>query len=128
MYVKLDSDLRRLIERCGNSWKRLFQYPTFGRYIRESFVLNHRIDTVVDSADRIIVNSDLVNKVGTCFTVVVAMKIKISFNELALVSSTDLNMECGQDIYIHNMDVEEYFHNEHHIQYQLYLIELRAYL
>ena len=50
-------------------------------------MLNHRIDTVVDSADRIIVNSDLINKVGACFTVVVAMKSKISFNEVALVSS-----------------------------------------
>lgn len=50
-------------------------------------MLNHRIDCVVADVDGIIVNSDLINKVGACFTVVVAMKSKISFNEVALVSS-----------------------------------------
>ena len=35
------------------------------------------------------------------------MKIKISFNEAALVSSADLNLERSQDIYIDNMGVEE---------------------
>ena len=75
MYVKLDPRLRGLIERRGSSWKRLFQYPTSWWYIRESVMLNHRIDAAVVGADRIIVNSDLINRVGTCFIIVVAMKI-----------------------------------------------------
>ena len=108
MYVKLDSDLRRLIERCGNSWKRLFQYPTFGRYIRESFVLNHRIDTVVVGADGIIVNFNLINKVNNFPIVVITMKIKMSFNKVAPVYSADLNLELSWDNYINNMGSGEF--------------------
>ena len=71
-------------------------------------MLNHSIDTVVVGADGIIVNFNLINKVTTFPIVGIAMKIEISLNEVALVSSADLNLERSQDIYIDNMGIEEF--------------------
>ena len=71
-------------------------------------MLNHRIDTVVVGADGIIVNFNLINKVTTLPIVGITMKIEISFNEVALVSSAGLNLERSQDIYIDNMGIEEF--------------------
>mgnify|MGYP001227453524 CR=1 FL=1 len=70
-------------------------------------MLNHRIDTLVVGADGIIVNFNLINKVTTFPIVGIAMKIEIFFNEVALVSSSGLNLERSQDIYINNMGIEE---------------------
>ena len=71
-------------------------------------MLSNRIDAVVVGADGIIVNFDLINKVTTFPIVVIAMNIKNFFNEVALVSSADLNLEGSQDIYIDNMGIEEF--------------------
>ena len=71
-------------------------------------MLNHSIDTVVVGADRIIVNSDLINKVGTCFIIVVAIKIKNLFYEVTLVVSANFNRERGQDIYTDDVGIEDF--------------------
>ena len=71
-------------------------------------MLNHRTDAVVVGADEIIVNFNLINKATTFPIIVIAMKINISFNEVALVSCSDLNLERSQDIYIDNMSIEEF--------------------
>ena len=70
-------------------------------------MLNHRIDTAVVCADGIIVNFNLINKVTSFTFVGIAMENEIFFNEVALVSSSDLNLERSQDIYINNMGTEE---------------------
>ena len=71
-------------------------------------MLNHRIGTLVVGADGIIVNFNLTDRVTTFPIVGIAMKIEISFKEVALVSSADLNLERSQDIYIDNMGIEEF--------------------
>ena len=71
-------------------------------------MLNHRIGTLVVGADGIIVNFNLINKVTTFPIVGIAMKIEISFNEVAPVSSAGLNLELSQDIYIDNKGIEEF--------------------
>ena len=71
-------------------------------------MLNHSIDTVVVGADGIIVNFNLINKITTFPIIIIAMKIKISFNKVALVCFAGLNLERSQNIYTDSMGIEEF--------------------
>lgn len=71
------------------------------------FMKNRKIDFVIVGADRIAMNGDVANKIGTYEKAVLAKENNISFYVAAPMSSFDLNSESGDDIPIEERSGEE---------------------
>jgi methylthioribose-1-phosphate isomerase len=66
-----------------------------------------KIDAVIVGADRISMNGDVANKVGTYSLAVLAKHHKIPFYVAAPVSTIDVQMSTGKDIPIEERDARE---------------------
>ena len=71
-------------------------------------MLKNSIDTVDIGADRITANAKVINKFSTCSIAIPPMKAKTSFKMAMPSSSTELNMESGQDDHTENRRIERY--------------------
>jgi len=69
-----------------------------------------KIDAVIVGADRITLNGDVANKIGTYSLSVLAKQHNIPFYVAAPTSSFDLNLEKGEDIIIEIRDKKEITH------------------
>jgi methylthioribose-1-phosphate isomerase len=74
------------------------------------FMQQDRIDLVITGADRICLNGDFANKIGTYSLAVLAKAHNIPFYVAAPQSTFDLNCEKGNDIQIEERSVEEITH------------------
>ncbi len=66
-----------------------------------------KIDAVIVGADRIAINGDIANKVGTYNIAVLAKYHEIPFYASAPTSTIDLQMKTGKDIPIEERDGKE---------------------
>jgi methylthioribose-1-phosphate isomerase len=66
-----------------------------------------KIDAVIVGADRIAMNGDVANKVGTYSLAVLAKHHEIPFYVAAPVSTIDIQMSTGKDIPIEERDARE---------------------
>ncbi len=69
-----------------------------------------KVDLVIVGADRIAVNGDVANKIGTYSVAVLAKEHGLPFYVAAPVSTFDLNLAGGQEIPIENRDEREVTH------------------
>jgi methylthioribose-1-phosphate isomerase len=67
----------------------------------------NKIDAIFVGADRIALNGDTANKVGTSTLAIVANHYKVPFYVVAPISSFDLNIQSGQNIEIEMRDIKE---------------------
>jgi len=74
------------------------------------FMKNKNIDLVIVGADRIAMNGDVVNKIGTYEKAVLAKENNISFYVAAPLSTFDINAENGDDIPIEERAEDELFY------------------
>ncbi len=70
----------------------------------------NKIDAIFVGADRIALNGDTANKVGTSTLAIVAKHYKVPFYVVAPISSFDLNIPSGQNIEIEMRDIKEITH------------------
>jgi len=71
------------------------------------FMRNGKIDLVIVGADRIAMNGDVANKIGTYEKAVLAKENKIPFYVAAPLSTFDVNSMTGEDIPIEERNEEE---------------------
>jgi methylthioribose-1-phosphate isomerase len=71
------------------------------------FMSKHVIDCVITGADRIALNGDTANKIGTYSIAVLARENKIPFYIAAPVSSIDFTIKSGSEIIIEERDEKE---------------------
>lgn len=71
------------------------------------FMSKHAIDCVITGADRIALNGDTANKIGTYALAVLARENKIPFYIAAPVSSIDFTIKSGSEIIIEERDGQE---------------------
>jgi len=57
-----------------------------------------QVDLVLVGADRIALNGDTANKIGTCGLAIIAKYYKVPFYVVAPISSFDFNIKSGKDI------------------------------
>jgi methylthioribose-1-phosphate isomerase len=69
-----------------------------------------KIDCVIVGADRIALNGDTANKIGTYTVAVLAKENNIPFYVAAPVSTIDFSIECGDEIPIEERKAEEVTH------------------
>ena len=75
---------------------------------------SERIDWVIVGADRVTLNGDVINKIGTYNLAILAKKHSARFMVVAPTSTIDLATESGFDVKIEHRDEEEikYFNNQ----------------
>lgn len=75
---------------------------------------SEHIDWVIVGADRVTMNGDVINKIGTYNLAIIAKKHSVKFMVVAPTSTIDLAMESGSDVSIEHRDEEEikYFNNQ----------------
>lgn len=74
------------------------------------FMHINKVDCVIVGADRIALNGDTANKIGTYSLAVLAKENNIPFYVAAPISTIDFNMETGKDIPIEERKAEEITH------------------
>ena len=73
-------------------------------------MFKHKIDLIIVGADRIALNGDVVNKIGTYSLSVLAKENNIPFYVAAPISTIDQSLECGNKIPIEERDSREITH------------------
>jgi S-methyl-5-thioribose-1-phosphate isomerase len=71
-----------------------------------------KIDLIITGADRIAVNGDTANKIGTLEKAIAAKEYNISFYIAAPTSTIDINCKTGNDIIIEERSAEEILYQE----------------
>ncbi len=66
-----------------------------------------KVDLVITGADRVVINGDTANKIGTYTLAVLAKENKIPFYIAAPISTFDINLENGNEIPIEERSSEE---------------------
>ena len=72
-----------------------------------SLMQSKKVDLIFVGADRIAMNGDVANKIGTYGLAVLANYHKIPFNVAAPTSTIDFNISCGSDIPIEERQANE---------------------
>ncbi len=73
-------------------------------------MLKNKVNLVIVGADRIALNGDVVNKIGTYSLSVLARENSIPFYVTAPISTIDLSLKSGEDIPIEERDPKEVTH------------------
>jgi methylthioribose-1-phosphate isomerase len=80
--------------------------------VAATLIRDGKIDLILVGADRIALNGDTANKIGTFMLSVVAKAYNVPFYIVAPTSTIDFNMETGEEIHIEERDPREVTHVE----------------
>lgn len=80
--------------------------------VAATLIRDGKIDMIMVGADRIALNGDTANKIGTFMLSVVAKVYNVPFYIVAPTSTIDYNMETGKEIVIEERDPKEVTHIE----------------
>lgn len=80
--------------------------------VAATLIRDGKIDMIMVGADRIALNGDTANKIGTFMLSVVAKVYNVPFYIVAPTSTIDFNMETGKEIIIEERDPREVTHIE----------------
>ena len=80
--------------------------------VAATLIRDGKIDLILVGADRIALNGDTANKIGTFMLSVVAKAYNVPFYIVAPTSTIDYNMETGKEINIEERDPREVTHVE----------------
>jgi len=78
--------------------------------VAPTLIRDGKIDVILVGADRIALNGDTANKIGTFMLSVVAKVYKVPFYVVAPVSTIDFDIESGEEIVIEERNMEEVTH------------------
>ncbi|HHW57637.1 MAG TPA: S-methyl-5-thioribose-1-phosphate isomerase [Clostridia bacterium] len=78
--------------------------------VAATLIRDGKIDVILVGADRIALNGDTANKIGTFMLSVVAKVYNVPFYVVAPTSTIDFNIETGKDIVIEERSPEEVTH------------------
>ncbi|MEA1924665.1 MAG: S-methyl-5-thioribose-1-phosphate isomerase [Candidatus Altiarchaeota archaeon] len=110
MHVYVDETRPRMQGSRLTAWELLqegIDYSIIADNAGGYFMSRGEIDLVIVGADRIALNGDVVNKIGTYEKAVVAQENNIPFYVAAPHSSIDFNCESGEDIKIEERNIDE---------------------
>jgi len=75
--------------------------------VAATLIRDGKLDLILVGADRIAINGDVANKIGTYMLSELASKFEIPFYSVAPISTIDFNIETGAEIEIEERNVEE---------------------
>lgn len=78
--------------------------------VAPTLIRDGKIDVILVGADRIALNGDTANKIGTFMLSVVAKVYKVPFYVVAPVSTIDFDIESGEEIVIEERNIKEVTH------------------
>lgn len=113
IFVYADETRPRLQGARLTAWE-LVQENIPSRLISDSaaatLIRDKKVDLILVGADRIALNGDTANKIGTFMLSVVAKAYNVPFYSVAPTSTIDLNIESGSQIVIEERDSREVTH------------------
>jgi len=78
--------------------------------VAPTLIRDGKIDVILVGADRIALNGDTANKIGTFMLSVVAKVYNVPFYVVAPVSTIDFDIDSGEEIVIEERNIEEVTH------------------